>query len=62
MTKVVKEQVEKRPLNRSNVCVYLDSTYIPVRHETVFKKVVYIAIDIRKVGLKEVLALYDSPN
>ena len=65
MTKVVTEQVEafnKRPLNASYVCVYLDATYIPVRRETVSKESVYISVGIREDGTKEVLSYTIAPT
>lgn len=58
MTKVMAEHIDafmKRPLEKGYVCVYIDTTYIAVKRETVSKEAVYIAVGIREDGSKEVL-------
>ena len=44
------------PLDTRYVCVYLDTTCISLKRDTISKKVVYIAVGIREDGSKEVLA------
>jgi len=59
------EQVEafnKRALSTHYVCVYLDTTYIFVRRETVSKEAVYIAVGIREAGSKEVVTYSFAPT
>lgn len=65
MTKVMSEQVEAfktRALASRYVCVYLDSTYIALKRDTVSKEAVYIALGIRQDGSKEVLAYTIAPT
>ena len=65
MTQAVSEIVEtfnKRRLHNRYVCVYIDTTYIAVRRDTVSKEAVYIAVGIREDGSKEVLAYTIAPT
>lgn len=65
MTQAVTEEVEafrQRSLSERYVCVYLDATFLPVKRETVTKEAVYIAVGIREVGSKEVLAYTVAPT
>ena len=43
-------------LKENYFCVFLDSTYIPVRRNSVQKEAANIAVGINKVGQKHVLA------
>ncbi|AUD13479.1 MULTISPECIES: IS256 family transposase [unclassified Planococcus (in: firmicutes)] len=64
MTKVMSEQVEafkSRPLEQRYACVYLDATYIALKHDTVSKEAVYVTVGIREDGSKEVLAYTVAP-
>lgn len=52
----------KRALAKRYVCIYIDATYIAVKRETVPKEAVYIAVDIREDGSKEVLTYSIAPT
>ena len=63
--------IERRRKNRFCPCnfpfdnryfVYLDVTYIAVRHEMVSKEMIYIAVGIHEDGSKEVLAYTTAPT
>ena len=43
------------------VAIFMDATYIPLKHQTVSKEAIYIAIGIRKTALKSA-ELYDCSN
>lgn len=65
LTKAMTEQVgtfSQRSLHSHYVSVYLNATYIAVKHETVSKEVVYLTVDIREDGSKEILAYTIAPT
>src|SRR5690625_49693 len=44
------------------VCIYLDTTHIPIRRQKVQKEAIYIAIGITEEGNKEVLDFTIAPT
>ena len=58
ITKSVNREVKafrQRKLSPRYAVVYLDATYVPLRRDIVSKKAIYITIDIKTNGNKEVL-------
>ncbi|WP_191983148.1 IS256 family transposase, partial [Lentilactobacillus sunkii] len=65
MTKAVNEQVQafqQRRLASQYAAIFLDATYLPLKHDTVQKEAVHIAIGIRPDGTKEVLNYLVAPT
>lgn len=63
MTKAMSEQVEAvkaRPLDACYVCVYLDATYISLKHDTVSKEADYIAVGIPGGRFERSASLYSG--
>ncbi|MCZ3567474.1 IS256 family transposase [Lactobacillus crispatus] len=56
------EAYHKRKLSDKFFCVYLDTTYIPLRRETFEREAVYIAIGIKPNGHKEVIDYCIAPS
>jgi transposase-like protein len=65
MSKLVSEDVlafKERTLEANYSVIFMDATHIPVKRQTVSKEAVYITIDIRLDGTKEVLGFTIAPT
>lgn len=65
MSKLVSEDVlafKERTLEANYSVIFMDATHIPVKRQTVSKEAVYITIDIRLDGTKEVLGFTIVPT